>query len=116
MKATKGIKRGCAFNNLQFFHIIDNMSADIMHDVNEVAVAYCLHDFFNAIIDKKICSAVDIQKRARDFNYSHGDSKNKPSLIVFEKHNLNQSASQMFCLMKNLPFMFFDLKNSIGEY
>lgn len=50
---TKGVKRSCKFNELLFFHILDNMSMDLMHDVNEGLIAYCLSDFFELIIKKK---------------------------------------------------------------
>lgn len=60
---TRGIKRSSKFNDLEFFHIINNMSLDVMHDINEGVVSYCLHDFFEAIINKKVVTAEDVQKR-----------------------------------------------------
>lgn len=116
LTTTKGVKRICKFNDLNFFHLIENMSVDVMHDVNEGAVNYCLFDFFNAIINKKIATADDIQSRVRDFNYSETYKRNKPSLINFDKFNLNQNASQMYCLIQNLPFMLSDLGDKLGEY
>lgn len=116
LKVTKGIKRSCKFNDLENFHVIENMPVDVMHDVNEGIVAYCIHDFFALLIEKKITSAADIQRRVRDFIYSPIHLQNKPSLINFEKHNCNQNASQLYCLIVNLPFIFFDLKEEIGEF
>lgn len=115
LKVSKGVRRNCKFNDLQYFHSIDNASVDVMHDINEGVVAYCLHDFFAYIIDKKIISAEDIQRRVRDFNYTESFKKIKPSLINFDKHNLNQNASQLYCLYVNLPFIFVDLIQSFGE-
>lgn len=116
LKVTKGVKRSCKFDDLESFNVIQNMPVDVMHDINEGVVSYCLHDFFNIIIDKKTVSAAEIQRRVRDFNYSPIHAKNKPSLINFDKHNLNQNASQMYCLAVNLPFILFDLKEMIREY
>lgn len=31
----KGIKRYCAFNDLSYYHMLDNKSVDLMHDLNE---------------------------------------------------------------------------------
>lgn len=40
LKATKGDKRECIFNRLQYFHILDNPTLDVMHDVNEGLVPF----------------------------------------------------------------------------
>lgn len=64
---TKGIKRMCKFNDLIYFHIIDNMSVDVMHDINEGVIAYCLHDFFDLILKNKILSVGEIQKKNSGF-------------------------------------------------
>lgn len=115
LKATKGVRRNSKFNDLQYFNVIENASVDVMHDINEGVIAYCLHDLFDHIINKKIISAEDIQRRVRDFNYTETHKKNKPSLINFDKPNLNQNASQFYCLFVNLPFIFFDLIQTFGE-
>lgn len=52
LKLSKGVRRNCIFNNLQFFHI-DNASVDMMHDINEGVIIYCLHDLFAYGIEKK---------------------------------------------------------------
>lgn len=111
---SKGIKRSCKFNELHFFHILDNMSIDLMHDANEGLIPYCLHDFFELVMKKKIIAADEIAKRVRDFNYGSTDQRNKPSLINFDKVNLNQNASQLHCLMRNIPFIFWDMKDTFG--
>lgn len=35
LKITKGVKRACIFNQLQNFHVLDNITLDVMHDCNE---------------------------------------------------------------------------------
>lgn len=115
--ATMGIKRHCKFNDLKYFHMLDNMSVDVMHDVNEGSIAYCLSDFFDLIVKKvKILTETELQQRVRDFNYGPTRKYNKPSLINLEKHNLNQNASQLYCLMVNVPFILLDLKKDILPY
>lgn len=81
-KASKGVRRNCKFNNLQYFHAIDNASVDVMHDINEGVVTYCLHDFFTYGINKKIITAEDIQRRVRDFNYTESHKKNHLQLSL----------------------------------
>lgn len=53
--------------------------------------------------------------RVRDFNYTASHKRNQPSLVNIDKHNLNQNASQLYCIFVNLPFIFADLIQSFGE-
>lgn len=39
---SKGIKRYCVLNDLQYYHILDNPILDIMHDINEGAFVFLL--------------------------------------------------------------------------
>lgn len=91
------------------------MSFDVMHDINEGVIPYTLSDFFELVVTKKILTVTEIQKRVRDFNYSCIQKYNKPSLINIDKHNLNQNASHLYCLMIHMPFIFWDLKDGFGE-
>lgn len=116
LTVTKGIRRKCKFNDLKFFHTAKNWYVDCMHDCLEGTIIYNLHDFFKILIEKKILTADEIQRRVRDFNYSPSFRKDKPSLINLDKHNLNQNASQLYCLFMNLPFIFSDVKESFGKY
>lgn len=115
--ATMGVKRRCRFNDLKFFHILNNMSVDLMHDVNEGVILYCLFDFFHLIVKtEKILTEHELQQRIRDFNYGQTSKHNKPSLINIEKKTLNQNASQLYCLIVNLPFILLDLKDQIEKH
>lgn len=116
LTASKGVKRKCSFNDLKYFHILDNVCVDVMHDINEGCISYCLSDFFNLIVKKKIITADEIQTRVRDFNYGISLQYNKPSLVAIEKPNLNQNATQLYCLMVNMPFIFVDIKEKIKPY
>lgn len=115
-KASKGVKKKCTFNELKNYHILDNMSFDVMHDFNEGVIAYCIYDFFHLIVKKKIFSESEIQRRVRDFNYGNTHKNNKPSLVNMDKKNLNQNATQFYCLMVNLPLIFLDKKADIEPY
>lgn len=39
---THGVKEECVFNAIKNFHIIENPSADIMHDIDEGIAAYTI--------------------------------------------------------------------------
>lgn len=116
LKRTKGIKRKCSFNNLKYYHIIDNVSVDLMHDFNEGVVPYALHDFFQNITENRILTMGRIQSRIRDFSYSNVHKYNTPSLVSLEKSHLNQNASQIYCLMVHMPFIFNDIQQQILCY
>lgn len=47
---TKGIKRLCVLNKLDYFHIVENISVDIMHDLNEGVIPFLLKHFFKRCI------------------------------------------------------------------
>lgn len=113
LQQTKGVQKNCLFNDLPSFHVCRNVSADIMHDVLEGTVPYFLHEFFSYTIREKICKESDIIQRVRDFNYGVLNSKNKPSLIRIERKNLGQNATQSYCLMVHLPFLFIDKKDDL---
>lgn len=53
LKVTKGIKRACIFNDLQSFHVLDNICLDVMHDVNEGVILFFCLNFLNTVIHKK---------------------------------------------------------------
>lgn len=116
LKKTKGIKRLCVFNELAYYHTIDNVCVDLMHDFNEGVILYCLHDFFSHIISNKTLTVGEIQQRVRDFGYSQTHKYNTPSLINLDKHNLNQSASQIYTLMIHIPFIFNDILAKCDQF
>lgn len=113
---TMGIKKRCEFNKLKHFHVMNNMSMDVMHDINEGVIVQCLHGFFECTIRDKILTEDKIQQKVRDFNYYPTQKKKKPSLINLAKINLNQNASQLYCLMTNLPFIFVNERVETEPY
>lgn len=113
-KDSKGIKKYCVFNNLQHYHILDNCTVDVMHDINEGVIQFFIKFIFQRIIQNKIASVADIQALCRDHNYGWFWKKYKPSKINVEKHNLNQNAMQSYCLMLHLPFILIKFRSKIG--
>lgn len=53
LKKTLGIKVFCPLNKLIYFNILDNLNADIMHDICEGTIRYLLSPFFKHLIEKK---------------------------------------------------------------
>lgn len=102
------------FNDLDYFHVVDNYSVDVMHDINEGVIPFFIKFLFDRIIQKKIASAGDLQALCRDHNYGWFWRKYKPSIIKFDRHNLNQNAMQSYCLMLNLPFILIGFRPKLG--
>lgn len=113
LKETDGIRKNCLFNELDSFHVCQNLSVDIMHDILEGSVPYFLHQLFNYCTREKICTENDIIRRVRDFNYGTLNTRNKPSRISIDRKNLGQNATQSYCIIMHLPFIFLDKKDAL---
>lgn len=96
-------------NELKFFNTIECRSQDILHDVLEGVVRYTLCDVFHFWNEKKIFNFDTIGRKIAEYTYGSLENSNKPSPISvahLKSRNLRQNASQMRCLMLNLPFIF----------
>lgn len=112
LKDTKGIIRYCALNDLKYFHILDNFNVDVMHDLCEGVVPFLLKNVFRYCIDNDLFSGEDeLRNHALFYDYGTTNSKNIPSAIRFERHNLGQNASQLKCLIHHLPYLLQDFEN-----
>lgn len=109
---TKGIKRYCALNDLKYFHIMNNISVDIMHDLNEGVMLFLMREFFNYCLKSKIFKEKELKKLINAHDYGYLCSKDKPSSkFNVVKKNLSQNAIQSKCLFVHLPYIFHDYEN-----
>lgn len=108
-KKTFGFANYLVLNDLNFYHTIDNRSQDIMHDMFEGAMPFILSIFFNRLIENGIITEKELEAKIDSYDYGRLEKRNLPSKLCLGKKNLNQSASQMHCLMKNVPFIFLYL-------
>lgn len=112
---TIGIKKYCVFNGLKYFHIFDNFSVDVMHDLNEGVIPFFLQHFFQYLISSKILRLGAIRGLIRDFDYGFLNRKYKPSKISLIAHTLRQSARQIYCIMIHTPFIFRNYRSKISD-
>lgn len=109
---SKGIKSPCALNSLSNFHILSNVSVDLMHDIFEGCAGFLLEQVFNYCVEKKIASIDNLRSLVHCFDY--GIKRDKiPSKLNLEKKNVGQNATQAKCLMMNLPFILFRYQNEL---
>jgi len=107
-----GIKSSCKLNELQYFHTVDNVTVDIMHDVLEGVAPYELKlILFSFVYEKKYFSLQLLNSRLASLNYGYIDRRNKPTALSEaelkdqQRNGLSQKAAQMFCLLIVLPFV-----------
>lgn len=112
LKETKGIKKYCKLNDLVNFHILDNFTVDIMHDLLEGTVPFLLTQVFLYCIDERVFSECELQNCFFFFDYGKLNCHNIPSLLNLNKKSLGQNASQMKCLFQNLPLILHDYRNN----
>lgn len=76
---TRGVKRYCALNDLKFFHILDNQSVDIMHDLNEGVVPFTLKHLIKYCNSEKIVRESNLTNLIQYYDYGVLNRRNLPS-------------------------------------
>lgn len=112
-----GYKRYCMLNDLQYFHMLENYTIDIMHDINEGCIPFLLKDIFICCLSSGI-TLDQLKTKIISCKYGVLFKKNRPSKLLLEKHNLGQNASQLHCLMLFLPFIlmeWYDLLSDVWD-
>lgn len=109
----EGIKSHCFLNEIKHFHIMENITVDIMHDILEGIIPFTLEEIFNHCVREKIVSDAHLQSLVECFDFGSLHKANNPSKLGMEKKNLGQSASQSYCLMINMPYILFQYKENL---
>lgn len=109
-----GIKETCVFHDIDDFHITENVSVDIMHDLLEGICGYVLRYLLYTFIHVKKYFTLDILNlRIQNFNFNDNERSSKPPIIKMKntkkKINLKLSASEMLCLFRYLGLIIGDL-------
>lgn len=105
-----GIREDCFLHELNNFHVTENISCDVMHDILEgicrYEIAQILYQF---IYINKYFSLAELNNRIRYFNFPHNN--NKPPAISKQhllKNQIILSASEMCTLTKYLSLIIGD--------
>lgn len=113
LRHSEGIKSQCFLNDISNFHIITNITVDIMHDLLEGIIPFTLEELFSHCAQKKIIPVGHLQSLVEFFDFGSINKANTPSKLSMDKKNLGQSASQSYCLMINMPFILFQHKENL---
>ncbi|KYN20118.1 hypothetical protein ALC57_07546 [Trachymyrmex cornetzi] len=107
-----GIKDRCVWNELQAYHVVTNLVADLMHDILEGICHYDLCAILEEIICvKKYFTLKTLNERIQNFVYGF-DIGDKPSVITFDNirgQKLRMSASEMLFFIRHFGLMIGDL-------
>ncbi|XP_055372059.1 uncharacterized protein LOC129606032 [Condylostylus longicornis] len=107
-----GITSKCIFNQIPSYHVTENFSVDLMHDLLEgvlnLEISYLLYDFIHK---EKFFELRALNNRINFFDFSFNMHINKPSEIM-EEHlkakKLRYSSSEIFWLTKYLGILIGD--------
>lgn len=110
-KQTKGVRFYCALSKLKYFHILDNPTVDIMHDVNEGLIPRLIKEIMEYCSKNNICKPNTANELITCYDFGVLNSSNVPSDIGIEKRSLGQNAAQSICLLRHLPFIFHQFRN-----
>ena len=101
-----GIKKGCPFNVLRYWHVTENFVVDVMHDVLEGIAHFELSLILNALAkDKSVGLSIDhVNSALTFFDYSLADKNSRPpTLSSFD--TIRMSASEMWCFLRNITLL-----------
>lgn len=108
-----GIYKESQLNQIKSFHVTENYSVDLMHDLFEGICHYDICEILNYYIEeKKIFSLETFNRRKQQFNYGILEISNlsppiKPADL--KKNHLKMSAREMITFVHFLPLIIGDL-------
>ena len=97
-----GINYNSALNQLNNFHVVDQLPQDIMHILLEGVIPYELSLMLTSFITQKYFSSELLNDRIVCFPYSTQEAKNRPSPIrpqAFTSQNSSLNQSCKFCII-----------------
>lgn len=113
LKETCGIKRYYKLNESKHFHIFKNFSPEIMHDVCEGIACFALNNVFSYLQKNKVFNENELKNMVKYYQYPKNFRRDKPSILNFGRSNLGQNASQMKCLLLNIPFILMKFEHNV---
>lgn len=108
---TNGVKFYCELSDLNFYHIVENPTVDIMHDICEGCIPELLTHFIKFCFKNKIFSQDIFDNVTKCFDYGILNNSNIPSEVNLNKKTLGQNASQSLCLFRHFPLILYLYKD-----
>lgn len=112
-----GVKRSSVLNQSRYFHVIDGLDLDIMHDQLEGVLTLEIKMLLRKIIQfDQVLGLDDLNQRISTFNYGPVDQKNKPSPLkqqIFTSDSASISQSGIDILNADVLSILFTLVGMI---
>lgn len=113
-----GRKEECVWHAIDSFHVSNNHSVDIMHDLYEGVAPLEIALLLENLIKKDEFTLETLNSRIANFNHGPFEHFNLPQTISAENiklHHLKYSSSEIKVLMKYLPILIGDLVTENDE-
>lgn len=112
-ETTTGIAEKCFFNRVLGFHVADNFSLDIMHDIFEGFGNLVMVKILRVLIYEKNYFYLDyLNETIEKFSYGTCVEANKILKIkkehLMEKERLKMSAAELMCFIRYFGLLFYD--------
>ena len=92
-----GVKRDSVLNTSKYFHVVEGLASDIMHDVLEGVIPKVTKQILFQLVREGLFSIATLNEKIRDFSFGATDVKNKPepkisqAMLNSDQTNLKQS-------------------------
>ncbi|KAJ8037460.1 hypothetical protein HOLleu_18274 [Holothuria leucospilota] len=116
-----GVARSSILNELSYYHVVENLALDYMHDLLEGVVPMEVKMVLKALIDLHMFSLLELNSRISSFSYGFTEKQNCPTQYTMHglsnpKGSSGQKAAQMQCLLLNLPLIIGDKVDENSDY
>ena len=90
---TYGITNSSILNSSRYFHVVDGLVPDIMHDILEGTMQVTLKCLLYYLIEENhMFTLTNLNERISSFDYGHADVQNRPSEISRSTFNSSSDA------------------------
>lgn len=106
-----GIKEYCIWNDIENFHVYQNQSLDLMHDLYEGVLRYDMAKIINSLVKQNCFSLTTLNNRVKYFNYEYSEFNHPPPVRKdhLDKNHIIFSSSEMNIFVKNFRYFIGDL-------
>lgn len=106
-----GIKELCIFNELENYHVIENVCFDIMHDLLEGICRYDMAHFINHFLEKEYFTLEFLNDRTRFYNFSSREKNLPPPIRLSNLRNgyIIMSSAEMLAFVRNFSLIIGDV-------
>lgn len=106
------VSENSIFNSVQHFHVLENFSVDIMHDLYVGVFHYNMCSIILFFLDSDVFNLETLNNRKDSFQYGESEKGNISQNIKIEhlgEKKLNMLAREMLCFVHHFGLMVDDL-------